>query len=215
MQYLSKICLTIVFLGFGLNVQAGHLFTQASLNTPVNLTAGFGIDIPQQGLEGGSGSNVSYINVCGFDSGDALRVILPGYTQTFTFGSLPSGWNFNPLGSCQPDGTAAGEPDYIETNGATSTDDPALAALGLPTTFAWRLEAVSGAFTVHGYRLAQSTGTIDGTNSGTVNQSGVTPSGPATAIPVLGLPHLVLLILGLIGMVGARRRFLGSQQQAG
>ena len=208
MRYLSKICLSIVFLGFGLHVQAGHLFTQASLNTPVDLSAGFGIDIPQESMESTTGSASSYINVCDFGSGDALRVILPGWTQVIAFDSLPTGWNYSET-ACS---SGVGQ---IETAGATTTIDPVLAGLSLTPPFDWRIEAVSGSFTLEGYRLRTSTGTVNGTGSGTVNQSGVTPSGPATAIPVLGLPHLVLLILGLIGMVGARRRFLGSQQQAG
>ena len=202
-----KLALLVVLLSSALQAQAGHLFTQAALNTPVDLTAGFGINIPQESMESSTGTSSSYINVCDFDSGDSLRVILPGWTQVFAFDSLPTGWQFF-AATCPSTGE-------IETTDSTLNIEPVLAGLSLTPPFQWRIEAVSGSFTLLGYRLRTSTGTVNGTGSGTVNQSGVTPSSPSSAqIPVLGLPHLVLLILGLIGVVGARRKFLGSQRRA-
>lgn len=203
-----KLALLVVLLSSALQAQAGHLFTQALLNTPVDLTAGFGINIPQESMESTTGSSSSYINVCDFGSGDSLRVILPGWTQVIPFDSLPTGWSYSEV-ACLNTG-------QIQTTGPTNTIEPVLAALNLTPPFQWRIEAVSGSFTLLGYRLRTSTGTVNGTGSGTVNQTGVTASSGSSSaqIPILDLPHLVLLILGLIGVVGARRKFLGSQRQA-
>ncbi len=198
----------LAFVGFGLNAQAGHLFTQNTVNTPIALSAGFGITIPQDSMESTTGSQSgSYINVCEFGPGDALRVILPGYTQTFTYGSPPSGWTVASSASdpCPTEG-------YIETLNVTTTDDPALAALSLTVPFQWRIEATAGSFTLLGYRLRTTTGTVNGTGSGLVNQSNVTASG--SAIPVFSPAHLALLILGLVALVAARRKFLSSGQHA-
>jgi hypothetical protein len=82
-----------------------------------------------------------------------------------------------------------------------------MAALNLTPPFNWRIDAVAGAFTVGGFRLSTLNGRIDGTNAGVVNQSGVTvTSGSATPVPVFGPLHMVLLVLGLIGVAGIRQR---------
>jgi hypothetical protein len=85
-----------------------------------------------------------------------------------------------------------------------------MAALNLTPPFNWRIDAIAGSFTVAGFRLSTLNGRIDGTNSGVVNQVGVTETSTAT-VPVFGPVHMVLLILGLIGVVGIWQRRANRQ----
>jgi hypothetical protein len=47
MKLVRNLAAFIILMSVGFSAQAGHLFTQASTNTPIDLTAGFGITIPQ------------------------------------------------------------------------------------------------------------------------------------------------------------------------
>src|SRR5690349_22963360 len=68
--------------------QAGHLFTQAVGNTPINLTAGHGIQITQTNFEGASSNGTVSLNFNGdWNSGDAIKLTIGSYTRTFTFDS--------------------------------------------------------------------------------------------------------------------------------
>ncbi|MEH6610161.1 MAG: hypothetical protein V7696_12405 [Halioglobus sp.] len=185
----------LVLMSVGLSAQAGHLFTQASLNTPINLTAGFGIDLPQLATwEETSSSGNSNFNVENFDSGDIMRVDIGGVIRVFAFDSMPSGWT-------------------ATSNRITSSpNDPGYAALAITPPITWRIDAVAGAFTLEGFRLYTVNGTVDGTNTNTINQSAVTVSSfSSTPVPVFGPIHMVLLILGLIGVAGIRQRRKASQ----
>ena len=188
----KKFCAVLALMSVGLSAQAGHLFSQALLNTPVQLNAGFGVDIPQITMEGASSQANIYL--CDFDSGDVLRFILPGFTLDLDADSLPAGWT-NSGTACPSTGTLSGSPS-----------PPAMEALNLALPFDWRVEAVAGSFTLEGFRLGITNGTVNGTGAGLVNQSGVTPTGGSTAVPVFSPLHMVLLILGLIGVVGIRQR---------
>ena len=193
MKIARKLAAVLILMSIGVAAQAGHLFTQASTNTPILLNAGFGISIPQLGLESGGPSSTSFINLTDFGSGDILQMTLGSEVRVFDFDSMPSG--------------ATATSIQIDTTSATSTADPAIAALSLTPNFTWRIDALAGSFTLLGYRIRISTGTVDGTNSGLVNQTGVTATS-TTPVPIFSPVHLVLLVLGLIGIttVGLRRR---------
>jgi hypothetical protein len=195
-KFLLKAFSFLVLLGLGLNAQAGHLFTQNSLNTEINLTAGFCIDLPQRTPWEETGtSGDSNFNLDGdFGSGDVMRVSLEGLTYVFDFDSMPSGWAAN------------------SSTVFSSPNDPQIAALAPTPPFTWQVCSLAGDFTLTGFRLYTANGTIDGTNTDTVNQGSVIPITGGGPVPVFSPIHLVLLIVGLIGMVGARRKFLKGQQ---
>ena len=192
MKLARRLAAVIVLMSVGFSAQAGHLFTQASTNTPIDLTAGLGITNPQLAIEGGNGTNGSNINLQNFDSGDTLVLTIGGVVRVFPFDNMPAGWAAN-----------------SSTIFYSSGNDPALAALSLTPPFNFRIDATAGSFTVTGYRIYISNGTPDGTNAGLVNQSGVTVtvSGPSIPVPIFGPWQLALLALALIALaaVGQRR----------
>ncbi len=174
----------LTFIGVG--AQAGHLFTQNTLNSDIVLTAGQGITLPQISMEFPSPSNSSNINLLDFGSGDILRMTLGTEIRTFDFDAMPAGWS-----------ATANSIFY------NSGNDPALASLSLTVPFNWRIDAVAGSFTVQGFRIYTANGTVNGTGTDTVNQSLVTSSAP---VPVFGPMHMLVLILALVGVAGFRQR---------
>lgn len=162
---------------------AGHLFTQASSNTPINLTAGTGIQITQLTFEGtGTNGNVS-LNFGGdWNSGDAVKITIGSYIQTFTYDSPLSG--------------------TTQTASALVVNDPTLTAAGIlksPST-QWTVIATSGTFTFQGYRIYVVDGTFNGTGADTITQSQVVSenqlnggsSTPASFVPAATSSNLGL-----------------------
>lgn len=143
---------------FSGSAQAGHLFTQASANTPINLTAGNGIQVTQLTYEGGGGMNgYVTINFGGdWDSGDAIQVNIGSWTQTFTQTTLVASG-----------GTQSGS--------GLSITDATLTAAGITTSpsMQWTVIATTGVFTFEGYRIYVANGTFNGTGAGPINQSQV------------------------------------------
>jgi len=153
-----------------LPAKAGHLFTQASANTPINLTSGTGIQITQLTYEGvGTAGNVS-LNFNGdWGSGDAIKITIGSYVQTFTYASPLSG--------------------TTQTASALVVADPTLAAAGITKSagMQWTVIATSGDFTFTGYRIYVADGTFNGTGADTITQSQVVSSsslGGGTFTPV-------------------------------
>ena len=150
--------LTIVGAGFiwASPANAGHLFTQASANTPINLAAGTGIQVTQLTYEGiGTSGNVS-LNFSGdWGSGDAVRITIGSYTQTFTYDSPLTG--------------------TTQTTSALVVNDPTLTAAGITQAagMQWTVIAASGTFTFTGYRIYVADGTFNGTGADTITQSQV------------------------------------------
>lgn len=145
-----------------LPAQAGHLFTQASANTPINLTAGNGIQVTQTSFEGGSsGGRVDLYFQNDWDAGDAIKITVSSYVQTFSYDAPLAGTSQS-------------------SSNVSVTSDPALLAANLDldetSPFDWTFQAVSGDFTVSGYRIYLGNETINGTGSGTVNQTQVVNS---------------------------------------
>lgn len=200
-----RITAVLVLMSLGAGAQAGHLFSQAGNgSTPVNLTAGNGIDIPVTAPTSSSNTDRFDLYLSGFDSGDVLAVGIAGQVRTFDFDSMPSGYSATSV-------QITGNP--------ISTNDPALfnnlVFPGAP--FTWRIAAVAGDFNVAGFVIGNATQSIIGTDiTTTITQASVNPGGVSggppppspsspSAIPVLTPIHLVLLILGLIGIAATRR----------
>lgn len=146
----------LVTLFLPVSAQAGHLFTQASANTPVNLTAGTGIQITQLTYEGGGNAGRVSLNFLGdWDSGDAIRITIKNYTQTFTYDAPLSGTS--------------------QSGSALSVIDPTLAAAGITQNGStqWTVIATTGTFTFQGYRIYTGNDTFNGTGADTITQAQV------------------------------------------
>ncbi|HKQ30423.1 MAG TPA: hypothetical protein VJS66_03970, partial [Burkholderiales bacterium] len=138
------------------SANAGHLFTQASANTPINLTAGNGIQITQLTFENSNSNGAVNIYFSGnWNSGDAMQVNIGSYSRTFTFDSPLAGTS--------------------QSSSALSVNDPTLTAAGITTSasFQWTVIATSGTFTFQGYRIYVANGTFNGTGAAPINQSQV------------------------------------------
>ncbi len=189
---LNRLTIITMLMCMGFSAQAGHLFTQAASNTPIVLTAGQGIDLPQDSLEQpASPTSQSRLHLQNFDSGDILRMEIGGVVRVLDFDNMLAGWTATATSIIAPAG-----------------NDPELAALNLATPFSWRIDAVAGDFTVEGFRIYIANGTVNGTGTGAVNQSQITPSGGATAtpIPLLSPVGIVILAFSLAGIGAFKRR---------
>jgi outer membrane autotransporter protein len=157
-----RILLTLACLAVGMQANAGHLFTQNSINTPISLTSGQGIEVTQSTYEGGGTDGDVSINFGGdWDAGDVMKITIGSYTQTFSYDS--------PLAGTSQGGSSL----YV--------NDPTLDALDLGGTFAadekWYVVAVAGDFTWEGYRIYLTGQTFNGTGAGPINQTQVVDAG--------------------------------------
>jgi len=189
---MKKIFLSLAVVFAVNSAQAGHLFTQASTNTPIFLAAGTGVDIPQNATEGSSTSARGFrLYLSGWSAGDALRLIIGSYDQTFSFDS--------PLA-----GTSQGS-TYLRN--FTLASLTGIGSTGFTSPGNWRLESTAGdGFTFTGYRIyTDANGVLDGTNAGLLNQQAVTSNvPPASNVPV---PSVIALMLsGLLGFSLSRRK---------
>ncbi len=135
---------------------AGHLFTQASTNTPVTLNEGKGIKITQETFEGAGNTGLVTLDFGGdWDAGDAIKITISSYTQTFDYDA--------PLSGTNQGGTSL------------SVNDPTLTALALDldAPLEWTVIATSGTFTLYGYRIYTGNETLNGTGAGQIDQSQV------------------------------------------
>ena len=182
--------------------RAGHLFTQASSNTPTWIQAGQGIAIDQYGIESGPGSGSITINFeqpaapAGADTsnnnwwqwsaGDVMEISLPLTSGTYTY-------------SIAYDAAGAGGCAYDfcgDTTGSSSTASALGSGVVFPpysgekngggytsadTSFRWSIVSLGGEFAIGGYRIYTNAGTIDGTGSGPLDQSSVVSAAEATS----------------------------------
>lgn len=145
---------------FGSLAYAGHLFTQASNNTPISLNAGQGLNVTQLTYESGSSSNNGLVTVDfggDWSAGDAIKITIGNWNETFSYNSIVAN------GGTQ---SASG----------LSIQSSALVAAGLNPSgqVAWTVIATSGQFTWTGYRIYTANGQIfDGTGAAPINQSQV------------------------------------------
>jgi hypothetical protein len=150
---------------------AGHLFTQSNQNTPINLTAGTGLQITQNanGFEAETPSlaangqlSLYFYQTAGADAtknwvaGDAIKITIGSYTDTFYYS--------HPLAG-------------LITQNSTEllVNDPLLAqaAINTATHLHFTVIDVAGQFTFEGYRIYTTTGTYHGTGAAPINQSQV------------------------------------------
>jgi autotransporter-associated beta strand protein len=183
------------------SVQAGHLFTQSSLNTPTWIQAGQGISIDQYGTEYGSGyptsitlnfsapssvpagADTTNSNWSSWSAGDVLEINLPlanaTYNYTIAYDAASSGTTcaYDFCGSTTANVAAA---DILASDvvlplhaGQTSTFD------STDTSFAWSIVSKAGEFSLSGYRIYTSAGTLNGTGAGLLDQSSVVSASQA------------------------------------
>lgn len=137
---------------------AGHLFTQASNNTPISLNAGQGLSVTQLTYENGGGNNGRVTIDFGGDwsAGDAIQLTIGTWNETFSYDTVVANG-----------GSQSGT--------ALSIQSSALVAAGLNPSgqIAWTVIASAGQFTWEGYRIYTTSGTFDGTGAAPINQSQV------------------------------------------
>jgi outer membrane autotransporter protein len=152
------------------SANAGHLFTQGSGNTPINLKSGQGIEITQLSYEG-AGTNglvtIAFYQSGGSDNsllwsaGDSIKITIGSWVQTFSYDTLTTDFS----GSSQ-------------SSNSLSANDPTLAAANITPsgTTTFTVESTSGQFTFEGYRIYVNGSTYDGNGSGPIDQSQVVSS---------------------------------------
>lgn len=143
---------------FGTVAHAGHLFTQASNNTPISLNAGQGLNVTQLTYENGGGNNgLVTVNFGGdWSAGDAIKITIGNWNETFVFDNVVANG-----------GAQSGSSLNIQSS--------ALVAAGLNPSgqIAWTVIATAGQFTWTGYRIYTTSGTFNGTGAAPINQSQV------------------------------------------
>lgn len=169
-KFLGGFLLLLLSVGLTPVAEAGHLFTQASSNTPINLTAGFGISITQDSYEGGGSSGQVTLDFNDeattndpnkdWSAGDVLTITMGSWTQTYAYD------------------TAAGDTDLTNVSqdggGFNATDATLNAASITPADGdTWTVLANAGAFTFSGYRIYVNGKTFNGTGAGPINQDQV------------------------------------------
>jgi len=182
---------------------AGHLFTQASSNTPTWIQAGQGIAIDQYGDEGGSGDGRITVNFeapsgaapgtitqtanpndwWNWSAGDVIKINLPLDDATYTYTIAYDAAS----GVCAYDYCGVTTGDLSVTTAGTANDlSSANVGLTLPAhsgqspsytdsdvSFNWSIVSIAGEFALGGYRLYTGAGTINGTGAGPLDQSSV------------------------------------------
>jgi outer membrane autotransporter protein len=155
-------------LSFSFSANAGHLFTQATANTPINLTSGTGIQVTQLTYEGGSNNGSVSVDMdqtgsidptIAWSAGDAVRITIGSWVQNFAFDTLTTDF----AGASQDGyGFDVNDPTLIAENitpGGASTQFTVL--------------ATAGQFTFEGYRIDVVGDKYNGTGAGPINQSQV------------------------------------------
>lgn len=192
-KFFLRCLFVLAMIMFGSMAQAGHLFTQASNNTPISLNAGQGLNVTQLTYENGGGSNGRVTVDFGGDwsAGDAIKITIGTWSETFTY-------------------------DTVVTNGgsqsasALSIQSSALVAAGLNPSgqIAWTVIATSGQFTWTGYRIYTTSGTFNGTGAAPINQSQVVDAsqlgggGNYTSVAASNQTGVAATLDGLAGATG-------------
>jgi hypothetical protein len=188
-----------------ISVQAGHLFTQSTLNTPTWIQVGQGISIDQYGTEPGSGGTPSItLNFTApssvpadadttnndwytWSAGDVLEINLPlanatyNYTIAYDTASPGTTCAYDYCGS----ETANVHADDLLASDVVLPSHLAPQSYLFPTfdstdpSFAWSVVSIAGEFSLSGYRIYTNDGTINGTGAGLLDQSSVVSASQA------------------------------------
>jgi outer membrane autotransporter protein len=166
---------------FGSVAQAGHLFTQASNNTPISLNAGQGLTVTQLTYEPGSNNGRVSLDFGGdWSAGDAIQLTIGSWSETIA---------------------------YDNTHSATQLiiQSTTLAAAGLNASgqIAWTVVATAGQFTWEGYRIYTTSGTFNGTGAAPINQSQVITVGGGGNYSAIANPNQTGVAGTLDGLAGA------------
>lgn len=193
---------------------AGHMFTQASSNTPTWIQSGQGIVIEQYGDEGGAGSgnmniyleanstvpdaaDTSNSDWWQWSAGDVMRLNLPLTDATYTYtisydAAAPEGCAYD---YCSVTGTTTVSLGSTDLGGvgvtlpAHSGERNDGAYVESDVNFVWSIEALAGEFSLGGYRIYTSAGTLDGTGAGPLTQDSVVDA-EEVANNVGGIPDI-------------------------
>jgi len=179
---------------------AGHLFTQASSNTPTWIQAGQGISIDQYGTEGSSsgritmdfaapsttpsGADNSNANWWTWSAGDVMEITLPLTSGTYKYSIA-----YDSSGSCTYDFCGVTGSSSLSTNVSELSSGVSFPThsgekssyTSSDTAFQWSVVSLAGEFSLAGYRIYTNAGTIDGTGSGPLDQSSVVTAEEATS----------------------------------
>lgn len=188
--------------------KAGHMFTQASSNTPTWIQAGQGIAIQQYGDEGGSGAGNMAIyfeapaggvpagatqtagptDWWNWSAGDVMQINLPlgGTTYTYTIAyDADAGCTYTACGRTDlnsfPTAGTANDLSTVAALPAHSGENGSGTYAPTDVYFGWSILALAGEFALGGYRLYTSAGTIDGTGAGPLTQDSVVSAEDALA----------------------------------
>jgi len=191
----------LLFTFIAVSANAGHMFTQASSNTPTWIQSGQGITIKQYGDEGGGGSgridiyfevpttvptgaDTSNNDWWMWSAGDVMKINLPLSSGTYTYTIAHDAAS----GTCAYDycGVAGNSSTYEQGFTSAPTASDLASGVTLPTHsgekssytssdtyFAWSITSLAGEFSLGGYRIYTGGGTIDGTGAGPLTQDSV------------------------------------------
>lgn len=177
---------SILFILAAEGAYAGHLFTQAGANTPTWMQSGQGINIDQNTVESPSGSgqiniyfapnstipseaDTSTSDWWQWSAGDSLR-----FTVETTGGTYTTSIGYD--SSCSADACGVTGSSFISSAHDSATIGAASIA-NVGTGFTYSIQALSGEFSLAGYRIYFANGTINGTGSGALDQSSVVDAG--------------------------------------
>uniref|UniRef100_A4WZS3 Deoxyuridine 5'-triphosphate nucleotidohydrolase Dut n=1 Tax=Cereibacter sphaeroides (strain ATCC 17025 / ATH 2.4.3) TaxID=349102 RepID=A4WZS3_CERS5 len=177
---------------------AGHLFTQSSSNKPTWISEGKGILIQQYGTEsawssGGNiemyfeqpptvpeGADTSSANWWQWSVGDVMKITIPTDADTviLTIGYDTAGTDGCAYSYCGITGSS-----FFSFGGITALQNLSLKDHSgqrydgnyteSDVYFPWSIQSLAGEFSLGGYRIYTSDGTINGTGSGPLDQNSV------------------------------------------
>jgi autotransporter-associated beta strand protein len=174
---------------------AGHLFTQSSTNTPTWIQAGQGIAIKQYGTESSSssgninlyfsanssaptGADTSSTAWWQWSTGDVAKITLPltsaNYTYTIAYDTASGGCAYD---MCSSGTVPAGSASALKSGVSLPTHSGKKSSYtSSDAYFTWSIESLAGNFSLAGYRIYTSGGTINGTGAGPLTQDSVVSS---------------------------------------
>lgn len=169
-KFIRVFLFLLVSAGLAPLAEAGHLFTQASSNTPINLTAGFGISITQSTYENSNNQGAVSLDFESsgnpsddWSAGDVMKITIGSWVQSYSFDTIATNSDAD-LTSPSQGGSyiyASSDATLVAANITPSADDT------------WTVLATAGQFTFSGYRIYVNGSTFNGTGAAPINQTQV------------------------------------------